>query len=86
MHLIGDLHQPRHVCERGRDRGGNARLVFYPGRREAVSLHVVWDTLIVRDLVGKQKIVDSIMHPKDLPIVVIQIKASCCLEARLEVF
>jgi hypothetical protein len=58
VHLLGDLHQPLHVCERGRDRGGNTRLVFYPGRREAVSLHFVWNTLIVRDVVGKRKIAD----------------------------
>ena len=39
-------------------KGGNKRLVFYPGRREAVSLHFVWDTLIVRELIGKQKVAD----------------------------
>ena len=33
VHLVGDLHQPLHACERGRDRGGNSVLVFYPGRR-----------------------------------------------------
>jgi hypothetical protein len=45
-----------HCIDRNRDRGGNSGLVFYPPRREAVSLHFVWDSLIVRDLVGKQKI------------------------------
>jgi hypothetical protein len=58
VHLAGDLHQPLHVTERGKDRGGNTRLVFYPGRREAVSLHYVWDTLVVRDMIGKRKIAD----------------------------
>jgi hypothetical protein len=57
VHLVGDVHQPLHCADRN-DRGGNKRLVFYPGRREAVSLHFVWDTLIVRDFVGKQKIAD----------------------------
>jgi hypothetical protein len=58
VHLVGDLHQPLHCAQRNGDRGGNKRLVFYPGRREAVSLHFVWDTLIVRELIGKQKVAD----------------------------
>ena len=32
--------------------------MFYPGRRQAVTLHFVWDSLLVRDLIGKQKIAE----------------------------
>ena len=48
-HLVGDLHQPLHCCERDHDRGGNGRLVFWPGRAGAVSLHGVWDTYLVNE-------------------------------------
>ena len=44
-----------HCAERRGDRGGYERLLFYPGRREAVSWHLVWETLILRELIGKQK-------------------------------
>ena len=39
VHFVGDIHQPLHCAERNGDRGGNKRLVFYPGGCEAVSLH-----------------------------------------------
>ena len=45
VHVIGDLHQPLHCANRNGDKGGNGQLVFFPGRKKAVSLHVVWDTL-----------------------------------------
>lgn len=56
VHFVGDIHQPLHCSERNGDKGGNKRLVFVPGKREAVSLHFVWDNLVVRELVGKQNI------------------------------
>jgi hypothetical protein len=56
VHLAGDIHQPLHCADRNGDKGGNKRLVFFLDRREAVNLHSVWDTWIVRQMVGKQKI------------------------------
>jgi len=56
VHLAGDIHQPLHCADRHGDRGGNKRLVFFLDRREAVNLHSVWDTWLVREMVGKQKI------------------------------
>ncbi len=47
VHLIGDLHQPLHCAERNGDKGGNGRLVYFLERKKAVSLHSVWDTLIL---------------------------------------
>jgi hypothetical protein len=57
IHLMGDLHQPIHVTDRG-DRGGNDFKVTYNGRtrcRESnstgtetkVELHSVWDSCLV---------------------------------------
>jgi hypothetical protein len=57
IHLMGDLHQPMHVTDRG-DRGGNDFKVTYNGRtrcRESnstgaetkVELHSVWDSCLV---------------------------------------
>jgi nuclease S1 len=57
IHLMGDLHQPLHVTDRG-DRGGNEFNVTYHGRtscRESnssgtqakVELHSVWDGCLV---------------------------------------
>jgi hypothetical protein len=40
VHLVGDLHQPLHVGERG-DRGGNDVPVLWEGFR--TNLHSVWD-------------------------------------------
>lgn len=40
VHLVGDLHQPLHVGERG-DRGGNDVAVLWEGFR--TNLHSVWD-------------------------------------------
>ena len=58
VHFIGDLHQPLHCANRNGDKGGNARLVFFPGRKKAVSLHLVWDTLILPRSKGKQTVAD----------------------------
>ena len=57
IHLMGDLHQPMHVTDRG-DRGGNEFKVTYNGRtrcRESnssgtetkVELHSAWDSCLV---------------------------------------
>ena len=45
-HFVGDVHQPLHVGY-AEDRGGTQRLVRYADRREPVSLHVVWDDLLM---------------------------------------
>jgi hypothetical protein len=57
VHLVGDIHQPLHCADRN-DKGGNTRLVFYPGQREAVNLHTVWDTWLLRDLMGKRRVAE----------------------------
>jgi hypothetical protein len=58
VHFIGDLHQPLHCANRNGDKGGNGRLVFFPGRKKAVSLHLVWDTLILPRSKGKQSVAE----------------------------
>ena len=45
-HFVGDIHQPLHVAYAA-DRGGTQRMVRYAGRYEPVSLHVVWDDLLL---------------------------------------
>jgi nuclease S1 len=44
VHLVGDLHQPMHVGDRG-DRGGNDVAVLWEGQR--TNLHSVWDGRIL---------------------------------------
>src|SRR5688572_9087505 len=56
VHLVGDLHQPLHCAERNGDKGGNGRLVFFLDRRKADSLHYVWDTALVREIIGRRAI------------------------------
>jgi hypothetical protein len=58
VHFVGDLHQPLHCADRNGDKGGNGRLVFFPGRKKAVSLHTVWDTLILPRSKGKQSVAE----------------------------
>ena len=53
VHFMGDLHQPMHCVERNGDKGGNFRLVFFPGKREAVNLHRIWDSDILKLARGK---------------------------------
>jgi hypothetical protein len=55
VHFMGDLHQPMHCVERNGDKGGNFRLVFFPGKREAVNLHRIWDGNILRLIMDKQE-------------------------------
>lgn len=49
VHLVADLHQPMHVGEL-RDRGGNETEVRIGRRRQPVSVHYVWDRLVVDPL------------------------------------
>src|SRR5688500_3255987 len=56
VHLVGGLHQPLHCAERNGDKGGNGRLVFFLDRRKADSLHYVWDTALVREIIGRRAI------------------------------
>ena len=58
MHFVGDLHQPLHCADRNGDRGGNGRPVFFPGRKKAVSLHTVWDTLILPRSKGRRSVAE----------------------------
>jgi hypothetical protein len=61
IHLVGDLHEPLHVAERDKDRGGNDFKVKYRNRATCsggfsekrpakVELHSVWDTCLVVEL------------------------------------
>jgi hypothetical protein len=48
MHFVGDIHQPLHVTERNRDRGGNTYLISgVPfsdlGPKQLQNLHTFWD-------------------------------------------
>lgn len=45
-HFVGDVHQPLHVGY-AEDRGGTRRMVRYAGRDEPLSLHLVWDDLLL---------------------------------------
>jgi hypothetical protein len=56
VHLAGDLHQPLHAADRNGDRGGNSRLVFFLDQRKAIPLHSVWDTGLVREMIGRRPI------------------------------
>ncbi len=58
VHFVGDLHQPLHCVDRNGDKGGNRRLVFFGERKKAVSLHSVWDTLILPRSKGKQSVAE----------------------------
>jgi hypothetical protein len=61
IHLAGDLHQPLHVADRDRDKGGNNFAVTYKGQDtcgppswpraiKRVQLHKVWDDCLVLTL------------------------------------
>ena len=45
-HFVGDIHQPLHVAYAD-DRGGTQRMVRYGAHPEPVSLHRVWDDLLL---------------------------------------
>ncbi|MBC8107704.1 MAG: S1/P1 nuclease [Anaerolineae bacterium] len=52
IHFVGDLHQPLHSTDRNDDKGGNFRLVFFLDAPEALSLHKVWDSNILKHMMG----------------------------------
>ncbi|HMP91208.1 MAG TPA: S1/P1 nuclease [Kiritimatiellia bacterium] len=52
VHFLGDVHQPLHCADYDDDRGGNERLVIYPGQDKPTKLHAVWDSNIVRELMN----------------------------------
>lgn len=58
VHFVGDLHQPLHCADRDGDKGGNARLVMYPGQKRAVNLHSVWDTYLLKDAMKRRRVLD----------------------------
>ena len=57
IHFVGDLHQPLHSADRD-DRGGNTRLVMYPGQSRAQNLHTVWDRWLVRDFMARRRVAE----------------------------
>ena len=68
VHLIGDLHQPLHVGERG-DKGGNDVKVTYQGR--LTNLHALWDSGLLRsygldDAGIVRTLDDQITHRNDI--------------------
>jgi len=58
VHFVGDIHQPLHCAERNKDKGGNARLVFFLDRPQATNLHSVWDTAILLNHKGSVRNAD----------------------------
>ncbi len=58
VHFMGDITQPLHCADRNNDRGGNSRLVFYPGQRQATNLHSVWDTALLKDDMHNRRVLD----------------------------
>lgn len=44
VHLIGDIHQPLHCTEKGKDGGGNFQVKFF---ERSTNLHQVWDSNIL---------------------------------------
>lgn len=60
IHLVGDAHQPLHVGN-GTDLGANRCFVKWFGRKRLVSLHQVWDSLLLKKLYKTpQQLVDHI--------------------------
>jgi cardiolipin synthase A/B len=54
IHLLGDIHQPLHMADNA-DRGGNKIQVRLSAAGQQYSLHEVIDTVLVRELIGKQR-------------------------------
>jgi hypothetical protein len=55
VHFVGDIHQPLHCAERNGDKGGNFRMVTFPGRPDPVSLHYVWDSLLLEKILSDRR-------------------------------
>ncbi len=52
VHMLGDIHQPLHCIDYDDDRGGNERLVNYPGQAKPARLHAIWDSYLVAENMG----------------------------------
>ncbi len=55
VHMLGDVHQPLHMADNA-DRGGNSLNVRLYAGGQRYRLHEVMDTVLLRDLVGQQRI------------------------------
>ncbi|MGE0115765.1 MAG: S1/P1 nuclease [Steroidobacteraceae bacterium] len=55
IHMLGDIHQPLHMTD-NHDRGGNNLYVRLYAGGERYRLHEVMDTVLLRQLIGKQRI------------------------------
>jgi hypothetical protein len=60
IHFLGDIHQPLHCAERNEDKGGNFRLVFFLDEPQAVNLHKIWDSNILKHMMGSGEQKDSV--------------------------
>jgi hypothetical protein len=60
VHLAGDIEQPLHCAERNDDRGGNKQLCWMPESKakQASNLHTIWDSKILRTMIGTTNITD----------------------------
>lgn len=54
VHIIGDIHQPLHMADNA-DRGGNNLNVRLYAGGQRYRLHEVLDTIVLRDLIGRQR-------------------------------
>lgn len=55
IHMLGDIHQPLHTTDNN-DRGGNSVKVRLSTGKRQYSLHEVMDTVLVKQLIGSQRI------------------------------
>lgn len=53
IHMLGDIHQPLHMADNA-DRGGNEIEVRLEAGGETHRLHEVFDTVLVKQLIGQQ--------------------------------
>lgn len=55
IHMLGDIHQPLHMAD-NLDRGGNQLYVRLYAGGERYRLHEVFDTVLIKQLMGEQRI------------------------------
>ncbi len=55
LHMLGDVHQPLHMADNA-DRGGNDLNVRLHAGGQRYRLHEVLDTVLLRELMGRQRI------------------------------
>ena len=67
VHFVGDIHQPLHCAERNGDKGGNFRMVTFPGRPDPVSLHYVWDSLLLEKILSDRR-ADALQYADQLNV------------------